>query len=174
MRDAPIYTHVDSPLGSILVLGDGRFVTGLYLPHDRRGIVPDASCERNDAALADVREQLGEYFAGTRRSFDVPLQLAGTSFQQRVWRELVKIPFGTTISYGELARRIGNSNASRAVGHANGRNPVSIIVPCHRVIGGDGRLTGYAGGLDEKQRLLAWEREASAGRAADLFAPVFV
>src|SRR5205807_4847601 len=109
-----------------------------------------------------VRKQLAEYFAGERRQFDVPLKLAGTPFQQRVWLELARIPFGTTITYAELAQRLGRPTASRAVGHANGRNPISIIVPCHRVIGADGKLTGYAGGLDKKQWLLAWERQVAA------------
>ena len=92
----------------------------------------------------------------------MPLKLAGTPFQKRVWQELVRIPFGTTITYGQLARRVGQPTASRAVGHANGRNPISIIVPCHRVIGANGKLTGYAGGIDKKQWLLAWERQAAA------------
>ena len=102
--------------------------------------------------------QLQEFFAGRRQQFDLPLAPEGTGFQKRVWAELLKIPFGETISYGELARRIGNPAASRAVGRANATNPIGLIVPCHRVIGADGRLTGYAGGLDLKEKLLAWER----------------
>ena len=107
-----------------------------------------------------MRAQLAEYFAGQRQQFDVPFKRSGTPFQQRVWQELVRIPFGTTITYAQLAQRIGQPTAARAVGHANGRNPISIIVPCHRVIGADGKLTGYAGGIDNKQWLLAWERGA--------------
>jgi methylated-DNA-[protein]-cysteine S-methyltransferase len=99
----------------------------------------------------------------------VPLKLAGTPFQQRVWQELVRIPFGTTITYGQLAQRVGKPTASRAVGHANSRNPISIIVPCHRVIGADGKLTGYAGGVDKKQWLLAWERSATVAEPRTLF-----
>jgi methylated-DNA-[protein]-cysteine S-methyltransferase len=105
-----------------------------------------------------VREQLAEYFAGERREFDVPMQLAGTAFQRRVWEELVRIPYGTTITYAELARRVGRPTAVRAVGAANGRNPISILVPCHRVIGADGKLTGYGGGVERKQWLLELER----------------
>ena len=107
---------------------------------------------------ATLARQVKEFFAGKRQDFDLPLAPKGTAFQKRVWAELVKIPFGETISYGQLARRIGNPSASRAVGRANGTNPISLIVPCHRVIGSDGSLTGYGGGLDLKEKLLAWER----------------
>jgi methylated-DNA-[protein]-cysteine S-methyltransferase len=107
---------------------------------------------------AEVARQIEEFFAGTRRDFDFPLAPKGTEFQKRVWAELVRIPFGETISYGELARRIGNPAASRAVGRANATNPIAVIVPCHRVIGTNGKLTGYAGGIDLKDKLLAWER----------------
>jgi methylated-DNA-[protein]-cysteine S-methyltransferase len=109
------------------------------------------------APLAAAIRQLSEYFAGSRRVFDLPLRMQGTLFQQRVWRQLAEIPYGTTWSYGELAKRIDNPSASRAVGLANGRNPISILVPCHRVIGADGSLTGYGGGLDRKRWLLAHE-----------------
>ncbi len=107
--------------------------------------------------IAAVRDQLAEYFAGERTEFDIPLKLAGTPFQNRVWQELARIPFGVTISYGELARRVGQPTASRAVGSANGKNPISIIVPCHRVIATSGNLTGYGGGLPNKQWLLQHE-----------------
>jgi len=112
-----------------------------------------------------VEQQINEFFAGTRRSFDLPLAPKGTDFQKRVWAELSKIPFGETTSYGALAKRIGNAAASRAVGRANGTNPIAVIVPCHRVIGMNGKLTGYAGGLDLKDRLLRWER-AMVSRSA--------
>jgi methylated-DNA-[protein]-cysteine S-methyltransferase len=105
-----------------------------------------------------VVHQIDEFFAGERRTFNFPLAPRGSDFQKRVWAELVKIPFGETISYGELARRIGNPAASRAVGRANATNPIALIVPCHRVIGTNGKLTGYAGGIELKEKLLAWER----------------
>jgi len=114
--------------------------------------------ETDGGTLPDLARQLEEFFKGTRRTFDLVLAPEGTEFQKRVWAELVKIPFGETISYGDLAQRIGNPSASRAVGHANSKNPVALIVPCHRVIGANGTLTGYAGGLELKHKLLAWER----------------
>jgi len=117
---------------------------------------------------AKVERQINEFFAGKRPAFDFPLAPEGTAFQRRVWMELLNIPFAETISYGELARRVGNPNASRAVGSANGQNPIAVIVPCHRVIGADGKLTGYGGGLDLKDKLLTWER-AVAGKTALLF-----
>ena len=169
MTTTTYYSYIDSPLGQIFVQGDGQFVTGLYLPMHKGWRGPDAAWRRSDAPFAALREQLAEYFAGQRRQFDVSLKYAGTPFQRRVWQELVRIPFGTTITYGQLAERVGQPTASRAVGHANGRNPISIIVPCHRVIGASGKLTGYAGGVDKKQWLLAWERDAAAVRAGNLF-----
>lgn len=159
---ATYYTHIDGPLGRMIVLGDAQFITGLYLPEHRGWAGLDPALEQSDFRFTAVRQQLGEYFAGLRQQFDVPLKLAGTPFQQRVWQELVRIPFGTTISYAELARRVGQPAAARAVGHANGRNPISILVPCHRVIGANGKLTGYAGGVEKKQSLLAWERAVVA------------
>ncbi len=114
--------------------------------------------EGNGGSNPEVARQLGEFFAGKRRTFDFPLAAKGTAFQKRVWAELIEIPFGETISYGDLARRIGNPSASRAVGRANATNPIALIVPCHRVIGSGGKLTGYAGGLELKEKLLDWER----------------
>jgi methylated-DNA-[protein]-cysteine S-methyltransferase len=166
------YSYIDSPLGRMFAQGDGQFLTALYMPSHKGWEGPDASWQQSDAPFAAVREQLTEYFAGDRQEFDVPLKVAGTPFQQRVWKELVRIPFGTTITYAELARRVGKPTASRAVGHANGRNPISIIVPCHRVIGADGKLTGYAGGVDKKEWLLAWERRATKAEPSDLFSSV--
>jgi methylated-DNA-[protein]-cysteine S-methyltransferase len=163
------YSTIDAPLGRLFVQGDGQFVTGLFMPSHKGWLGPDASWKQSDVPFAAVREQLAEYFAGQRQQFDLPLKLAGTPFQQRVWQELVRIPFGTTITYAQLAQRVGRPTASRAVGHANSRNPISILVPCHRVIGADGKLTGYAGGLDKKQWLLAWECRATAAAAGDLF-----
>jgi methylated-DNA-[protein]-cysteine S-methyltransferase len=153
----------------MFVQGDGQFVTGLFMPHHKGWRGPDRSWQESDGSFAVVREQLAEYFAGERQAFDVPIKLAGTPFQQHVWRELVRIPFGTTITYAQLAQRIGKPTASRAVGHANGRNPISIIVPCHRVIGAYGKLTGYAGGVDKKQWLLAWEQSATPAETRNLF-----
>jgi len=156
------YTYIDSPLGGLFVQGNGRRLTGLYLPGHQGWPGPAATWQRCAAPFVLVREQLAEYFAGERQRFDLPLQLAGTPFQLRVWQELSRIPCGTTITYAQLAERIGQPTASRAVGHANSRNPISIIVPCHRVIGASGRLTGYAGGVARKQWLLDWECDASA------------
>jgi methylated-DNA-[protein]-cysteine S-methyltransferase len=161
MTSTTCYSYIDCPLGRMFVRGDGQFVTGLFMPHHKGWRGPDASWQQSDASFTAVREQLAEYFAGERQHFDVPLKLAGTPFQRQVWQELVRIPFGTAITYAQLAQRVGKPTASRAVGHANSRNPVSIIVPCHRVIGADGKLTGYAGGVDKKQWLLAWERRAT-------------
>ena len=152
------FTLFDSPLGEIFLQGNGRLVTGLYMPEHKHWRGPEFGWQRSDEPFAAVREQLAEYFAGERQTFDVPLKLAGTPFQQRVWQELTRIPYGETITYAELARRMGKPTAMRAVGHANGRNPVSIIVPCHRVIGASGKLTGYGGGRDKKEFLLALER----------------
>ncbi|MGO8828802.1 MAG: methylated-DNA--[protein]-cysteine S-methyltransferase [Steroidobacteraceae bacterium] len=153
------FTYLESPIGPLLLACDGGSLTGLYMdvpehsPRDLGGWLEDAGADPLPAAV----RQLNEYFAGTRREFDLPLRLDGTEFQRRVWRSLAQIRYGETWSYGELAKRIGNPNASRAVGLANGRNPISIMVPCHRVIGADGSLTGYGGGLERKRWLLAHE-----------------
>jgi methylated-DNA-[protein]-cysteine S-methyltransferase len=153
-----LFTHLESPIGRLLLTSDGTALTGLHMEPSRKSQSTDGWVEDGAAApLAAALRQLHEYFAGTRRSFELPLRLEGTVFQQRVWNALTEIPYGETWSYGQLARRIGNPNASRAVGLANGRNPISILVPCHRVIGADGSLTGYGGGLTRKQWLLAHE-----------------
>ncbi|HSY95492.1 MAG TPA: methylated-DNA--[protein]-cysteine S-methyltransferase, partial [Steroidobacteraceae bacterium] len=145
------FCYFQSPIGRLLLTSDGTALTGLYMEPSRKAQSTDGWSEDPTVApLAAALRQLGEYFAGTRREFDLPLRTRGTEFQQRVWRELTEIPFGQTWSYGELAKRIDNPSASRAVGLANGRNPISIIVPCHRVIGVDGSLTGYGGGLERK------------------------
>jgi methylated-DNA-[protein]-cysteine S-methyltransferase len=151
------FDYLESPLGELLVVGNGEHVTRLYLPNHKRAVQPNDLWRQTAEPFKQARQELAEYFAGTRQVFDVPIHAEGTPFQQRVWEQLAQIPFGMTISYAELARRVGQPNASRAVGNANGRNPISIIVPCHRVIGADGRLTGYAGGLDNKRWLLDWE-----------------
>jgi methylated-DNA-[protein]-cysteine S-methyltransferase len=151
------FTFLESPIGRLLLTCDGEALTGVFMdlqrpPQDMDG-VEDASVDPLPGAV----QQLNEYFAGTRREFLLPLRMHGTAFQRRVWQRLTEIPYGTTWSYGQLARRIGNPKASRAVGLANGRNPISILVPCHRVIGADGSLTGYGGGLERKRWLLAHE-----------------
>lgn len=170
MISTTCYSYLDSPIGEIFLLGDGTCLTGLFLPrHKGRPELHD-SWKRSDASFVEARQQLSEYFDGQRQQFDLPMKLDGTPHQLRVWQELTRIPFGTTISYGELARRTGNPSASRAVGNANGRNPISIIVPCHRVIGSSGKLTGYGGGLHNKEWLLEWERRTSSPVQDDLFA----
>jgi methylated-DNA-[protein]-cysteine S-methyltransferase len=155
--DACAYTTLDSPIGELLLLGDGRALRGLYMQHGRRPIAVAPTWQRSAEPFADVAAQLREYFAGERTSFDAPLALDGSAFERRVWQELQEIPYGQTISYGELARRIGQPSAARAVGLANGRNPIGVIVPCHRVIGANGSLTGYGGGLERKRLLLELE-----------------
>jgi methylated-DNA-[protein]-cysteine S-methyltransferase len=168
------YTHCESPLGSILLTSDGESLTSLYLvaPQREPATGPDW-VRRDDAApFAEAKRQLAAYFDGRLTEFDLPLAMRGTGFQTRVWEELKGIPYGVTISYGELARRIGQPNASRAVGLANGRNPIAIIIPCHRVIGANGKLTGYGGGLSRKEALLALEASvrAKAARHSELVA----
>ncbi len=156
-----LHRLVTSPLGTIRLSADSRgHLTGLHLGAVA-GPEPPHQCDPDTGpagrVLDDAAAQLDEYFAGTRRSFDVPLALAGSSFQRQVWAELQKIPFGTTVSYGQLAISLGRSGAARAVGHANARNPIAVIVPCHRVIGSSGQLTGYGGGLGAKRLLLDLE-----------------
>ena len=152
-----LYTRMESPIGELLLTGDGHALRGLHMVQGRRPVAVGADWLEADHAFEEVRAQLADYFAGRRTSFDVPLQLEGTAFQREVWRGLLAIDYGETISYGELARRIGRPRAVRAVGLANGRNPIAVIVPCHRVIGADGTLTGYGGGLDSKRLLLDLE-----------------
>jgi methylated-DNA-[protein]-cysteine S-methyltransferase len=156
------YSELDSPLGVLLLRGDGEVLTGLFMDAQRHRPALPEGCERNDHAFRAVREQLNAYFAGKLQNFELALAGEGSSFQRTVWKALCQIPFGETESYGGLARRIGNANASRAVGLANGRNPIGIIVPCHRVVGANGSLTGYGGGLERKQWLLAHERRYAA------------
>ncbi|RYG32323.1 methylated-DNA--[protein]-cysteine S-methyltransferase [bacterium] len=146
-----------SPIGTLRLVSDGEGLVGLYLPDHKREPLPVA--EGSDAVLTEASRQLDRYFAGESAEFDLPLRAKGTPFQQTVWAELRRIPRGETISYGELAKRIGQPTAVRAVAGANARNPISIVVPCHRVIGTSGKLTGYAGGLTAKEYLLGLERE---------------
>lgn len=151
------WTTIASPIGDLLAVRDEIGLTQLQLPQGKRPQRVDAAWTRDDAAFADVRSELAEYFAGERRTFTVPLHPAGTPFQQRVWAALADIPYGETTSYGKTAVAIGSPTASRAVGLANGQNPIPVIVPCHRVVGANGSLTGYGGGLDAKRWLLAHE-----------------
>lgn len=152
------YTRMDSPLGELTLYGDGEALGGVQTP-PKDGV--ERSIPENWVAdakpFAEVERQLTAYFAGELREFDLPLAPAGTAWQLRVWRALTTIPYGETAGYGELAEELGKPTASRAVGTANGRNPISVIVPCHRIIGADGSLTGYAGGLDRKRKLLNLE-----------------
>ncbi|HXA36272.1 MAG TPA: methylated-DNA--[protein]-cysteine S-methyltransferase [Steroidobacteraceae bacterium] len=152
------FGYFESPIGRLLLTSDGSALTGLYMEPSRKARSTEGwTQDVTVAPLSAAVRQLTEYFAGSRRVFELPLRLQGTDFQRRVWRELTEIPYGETWSYGELAKRIDSPSASRAVGLANGRNPIAILVPCHRVIGADGSLTGYGGGLDRKRWLLAHE-----------------
>ena len=181
------YTFLDSPIGQLLLTSDGENITRLFMEDFEGGPTAiagfaDSSSRRGfasvrmeswqpgdgDQVLKEAARQIEEYFAGKRQGFDLPLKPEGTGFQQTVWNELTRIPFGHTITYGELARRIGNPDAPRAVGLANGKNPISIIVPCHRVIGASGTLTGYGGGLDRKKWLLEHEGVALGANQAVL------
>jgi methylated-DNA-[protein]-cysteine S-methyltransferase len=152
------YHELASPIGTLLLVSNGKALTGLYMADHQGGPQPNAGWLRDERIFDGVCSELAAYFDGTLHDFSLALEPHGTTFQKRVWNELRRIPYGETISYGELARRIGQPNASRAVGRANGQNPISIVIPCHRVIGADGTLTGYGGGLDRKQRLLELER----------------
>jgi len=171
------HTIIESPIGELLVLGrpwpddpSTMEITALYTAeHVRR---PAADADRDDQAFVAVRQQLLEYFSGGRAEFDLPLAPQGTNFQQRVWAELRRIPYGQTASYTEIAQRIGQPTAVRAVGMANGRNPISLIVPCHRVVGSDGSLTGYAGGLDAKRWLLRHEQSGFGAESGAAPRPV--
>lgn len=153
------YDHIDTPIGPLLLVGDGAALVEIGLP--RRGVAPDApeDAKASKAKLHAAARELDEYFAGTRQQFDVPLRPSGTPFQLEVWGALLTIPYGETTSYAEIALRIRRPRAVRAVGAANGANPLAIIVPCHRVIGSHGNLVGYGGGLPAKRWLLAHERK---------------
>ncbi|HEY8670582.1 MAG TPA: methylated-DNA--[protein]-cysteine S-methyltransferase, partial [Terriglobales bacterium] len=155
---AMFYTHLTTPLGRLLLVSDSSGLRQINFPRNGAAAYPDPSWQEDESVFAETIVQLQGYFGGVFDRFDLVLAPAGTAFQQRVWSELCKIPYGQTISYGELARRIGNPKASRAVGLANGSNPIPIVIPCHRVIGSNGKLTGYGGGLPIKEKLLALER----------------
>ena len=174
MKDAPppakVYHDFPTPIGTMRIVGDDTQIDQVNLPKEASN-PPDPAWRRSPGELPEpirqAKQQLQEYFAGTRSTFDLPLGLnVGTPFRRRVWQELQRIPYGETISYGELACRIGQPTASRAVGGANHHNPIAIIVPCHRVIGADGTLVGYGGGLPVKERLLAHEQTNGATEPA--------
>jgi methylated-DNA-[protein]-cysteine S-methyltransferase len=152
------WTEIDSPVGPLLMVADDEGLRAIEFVNGRRSVKPDAGWIEDRTALTRVIEQLQAYFGGELEQFDLSLAPVGTEFQKKVWNELCSIAYGDTISYGELARRIGHANASRAVGLANGSNPIPIIIPCHRVIGSNGKLTGYGGGLEIKEKLLALEQ----------------
>jgi len=154
-----LYTDFSSPIGPLLLTSDGEALTALHLPEERGkpAAGPLANATRDDGAFREARDQLESYFAGELRVFELLLRPAGTAFQRLAWDELLRIPFGVSISYAEQARRIGRPGAARAVGAANGRNPIAIVVPCHRVIGANGSLTGYGGGIALKEWLLRHE-----------------
>jgi methylated-DNA-[protein]-cysteine S-methyltransferase len=167
------HTVLASPCGPLtLVATDGR-LSGLYMTQQRHRPDDETFGEPDPTPFTEVIRQLAEYFAGGRTRFDLPLALAGTEFQRTVWAALREIPYGETVSYGELADRLGRPTASRAVGLANGKNPVGIIVPCHRVVGANGDLTGYGGGLDRKRFLLDFERGAADDGSLFATATVF-
>lgn len=157
---ARIHTVVESPLGNLTLVAADEMLCAVYMT-DQRYRPDDATFGRESPeTFGRVRAQLAEYFVGEREVFDLPMTLEGTAFQREVWQALRGIPYGQTSSYGDLAARLGRPNAARAVGLANGRNPLSIIVPCHRLVGADGSLTGYGGGLARKRYLLDLERGA--------------
>ncbi|MFF8960982.1 methylated-DNA--[protein]-cysteine S-methyltransferase [Streptomyces sp. NPDC014894] len=163
------HTVVDSPYGALTLVADDGVLSGLYMTDQRHRPDEETFGEPDAAPFGETIRQLDAYFARELTDFDVPMRLTGTPFQRRVWERLLAIPYGETRTYGELAHELGSPNASRAVGLANGKNPVSIIVPCHRVIGSTGSLVGYGGGLTRKQRLLAFESGASGEPEAALF-----
>ncbi len=160
-----IYEDVASPVGRLRLIASDDQLTGIWFEHGRDARRADASLVPGESAVLErTKAQLAEYFRGERREFDLPLAPRGTEFQRRVWQRLLSIAYGTTTTYGELARDLGNLNASRAVGLANGSNPIPIVIPCHRVIGANGALTGFGGGLPTKSALLELERASTQPR----------
>lgn len=153
------YCYLDTPIGELLLAGEDGALAMIGFPKGSMRRDPEPDWIYNEKPLSDARQQLQEYFDGTRKTFDLPLRLNGTEFQVSVLKALQKIPYGETVSYGEIARRIGRPKAMRAVGAANGRNPIPIVVPCHRVIGSSGDMTGFGGGIDTKEALLRLEAE---------------
>ncbi|HEX6928917.1 MAG TPA: methylated-DNA--[protein]-cysteine S-methyltransferase [Gammaproteobacteria bacterium] len=165
------WCRMQSPIGGLILVEENGELTEIGFVDGRHPARPPQGAGEDARPFGNVIRQLEEYFAGKRRDFDLPLAPHGTAFQQRVWNALLKIPFGKAVSYSDIAQRIGNPNAVRAVGLANGRNPIPVIIPCHRVIGKDGSLTGYGGGLPIKKKLLALEgiKSESERRSLALF-----
>jgi methylated-DNA-[protein]-cysteine S-methyltransferase len=159
MEQSVCFTWMESPTGKLLLAADERALRHIIFENGRDPAKPRPHWRSDASPLRETIRQLRAWFAGELHEFDLPLAPEGPAFHQRVWRELCNIPYGETISYGELARRIDAPNASRAVGRANGANPIPIVIPCHRVIGSNGKLTGYGGGLPRKEFLLALERK---------------
>jgi methylated-DNA-[protein]-cysteine S-methyltransferase len=166
------YGYFDSPIGPLLVAGDADQLHLINFPTENRTKQPQADWHRDDSLFGDAFGQLDAYFAGELTQFDLPLRFAGTAFQNTVWRALCDIAFGETISYGALASRIGSPTASRAVGGANGANPLPIVVPCHRVIGADKSLTGFGGGIETKRFLLAHEQRVAPREGSQINFPI--
>ena len=160
--DHTYYARIASPIGDLLVAGDGASISVVEMEVQRWTPSDTSGWRRDDALFASARRQLDAYFAGELLDFDLPLAPCGTAFQQRVWSALREIPYGEVVSYGAIAKRVGAPAAVRAVGAANGRNPVAIVIPCHRVVGADGSLTGYGGGLERKRWLLQHESRVRA------------
>jgi methylated-DNA-[protein]-cysteine S-methyltransferase len=160
-----LFTRIPSIIGPLLLVSNGEALTGLYMESHTYGPTVNPAWIEAERWFRQAREQLDAYFAGSLTQFNVPIAPRGTAFQEAVWKALLMIPYGTTTTYAEIARRLGRPDAVRAVGAANGRNPISIIVPCHRVVGSGGSLVGYAGGLDRKRRLLDLERTGSPAMA---------
>ncbi|NOY29917.1 MAG: methylated-DNA--[protein]-cysteine S-methyltransferase [Planctomycetes bacterium] len=154
------YTYLDTPIGELLLAGDQDGLRELGFPDGPKRRRAEPAWELRDTFFAEAKSQLNDYFSGSLRTFSLPLKPSGTPFQLDVLQQLQKIPYGETVSYGEIAARLGRPKAMRAVGAANGRNPIPVIIPCHRVIGSNGKLTGFGGGLPTKSALLKLEREA--------------
>jgi methylated-DNA-[protein]-cysteine S-methyltransferase len=161
------HTTIDSPLGELILVAEDETLSGVYFPGHWTRPDPATFGERTERRLEHVERQLAEYFAGERTSFELPTAVTGSAFQRRVWGLLHEIPYGQTTTYGEIARELGGPTLARKVGNAVGHNPLSVIVPCHRVVGAGGELTGYAGGLERKRFLL--ELEGAMDRAPALF-----
>lgn len=158
MSSVKHHSVIDSPYGPLTLVATDGALSGIYMTDQRHRPAQDTFGERDDRPFGETEDQLEAYFKGELKEFTLELHLDGTPFQRSVWQQLLRIPYGETRTYGDLADALGNPGASRAVGLANGKNPISIVVPCHRVVGSDGSLTGYGGGLERKQRLLDFER----------------